>query len=96
MTEQELIDKLAEADKEWLDAKRKLAEAKRRWTEAETQLVNASVHRDRVKEELRVHHNTTVRHEPSRRDEEIAEFRKNNPEVCELAKLRDEERAREK
>jgi hypothetical protein len=94
MTEQEIIDKLAEAEKDWLESKRKLAEAKKRWTDAETSLINASIHRDRVREELRVHRNTVPRHELSRRDLEIEEFRQNNPEVVEFARLRDEEKAK--
>lgn len=93
-TEQELLDKLREAEKEYAESKRKLAEAKKRWTDAETDLINSKLHMDRVKEELRVHRNTVPRHEPSRRDLEIEEFRKNNPEVVEFARLRDEERAK--
>lgn len=93
-TEQELMDKLAEANKAMLEAKRKLSEAKKRWTDAETELVSTSIHRDRVKEELRVYRNITVRHDPSRRDLEVEEFRKNNPEVVEFARLRDEEKAK--
>jgi hypothetical protein len=94
-TEQELIDKLAEADKDWLDAKRKLADAKKRWTEAETQLVDASIHKDRVKEELRVHRATTPRHELTHRDLEIERFRLDNPEIVEFAKERDKPKEEE-
>ncbi len=93
-TEQELLDKLREAEKGYAESKRKLSETKKRWTDAETELVNSKLHMERVKEELRVHRNTTVRHEPSRRDQEIEEFRQNNPEVVEFARLRDEERAK--
>ena len=54
MTEQELINQIAEADKEVADAKKSLAEAKRRWTDAETNLINAKLNREKIVEELRV------------------------------------------
>ena len=53
-TEQELLDSLAEAEKDWLDAKRKLTDAKKRWTEAETLCIDAKLHKERITEELRV------------------------------------------
>jgi hypothetical protein len=93
-TEQELLDKLAAAETEVTESKHLLAEAKKRWTDAETKLISANVYRDNVREELRLHRNTVPRHEPTRRDIEIEEFRKNNPEVVELARLRDEEKVK--
>ena len=89
MTEQELINKLAEADREVTDAKKALAEAKKRWTDAETNLISAKINRDRIKEDLRVYRRTTVRYDPDARDLEIERFRKDNPEVVEWARQRD-------
>ena len=54
MTEQEMLNELAEADKELHDAKRLLADARRRWTEAETTVINAKLHKDRIAEKLRI------------------------------------------
>lgn len=89
MTEQELINKLVEADKEIANAKRALSEAKKRWTDAETNLISAKINRDRVKEELRVYRRTTPRYEPDQRDLDIERFRKDNPELVEWARQRD-------
>lgn len=89
MTEQELINKLAEADREVIDAKKALAEAKKRWTDAETNLISAKINRDRIKEDLRVYRRITVRHDPDARDLEIERFRQDNPELVEWARQRD-------
>lgn len=89
MTEQELIDKLAEADREVTDAKKALAEAKKRWTDTETNLISAKINRDRIRESLRVHRSITPRYEPDLRDLDIERFRKDNPELCEWARERD-------
>jgi hypothetical protein len=94
-TEQEILDRLAEIEKECQDAKRKLVDAKKRWTEAETLLINASLQRDRIREELRVHRVTVPRHEPSHRDIEIERFRQDNPEIVEFAKERDKPKEEE-
>jgi hypothetical protein len=89
MTEQEIIEKLALADKEVQDAKKALADARRRWTDAETNLISAKLHWERTKEELRVHRNTVPRSDPSRRDQEVEQFRKDNPEIVQWARERD-------
>ncbi len=88
-TEKELVDKLAEAEKELHNAKRALAEAKKRWTDAETNVISAKLNRDRIKEELYEYHRTTPKYEPDQRDLDIEKFRKDNPEICEWARERD-------
>ncbi len=88
-SDKELVDKLAEAEKELNDAKRALAEAKKRWTDAETNVISAKLNRDRIKEELRVYRKTTPKYEPDQRDADIERFRKENPELCEWARERD-------
>lgn len=95
-TEQEIVAELAEAEKEWLDAKRSQAAAKKRWTESETKLVNVSVHMSRLKEELRVLRNRNPIQDPTLRELEIEKFRKDNPEIVEYAKLRDQEKGKDK
>lgn len=92
-TEKELVDKLAEAEKEMAEAKKALAEAKRRWTDAETDLISAKINRDRIKEDLRVYRKVTVRYDPDSRDLEIERFRKDNPELVEWARQRDQRKA---
>jgi hypothetical protein len=89
MTEQELIDKLAEAEREILATKKALAEAKKRWTDIETTLISAKINRDRIKEALRVYRKTTPGYEPDARELEIERFRKDNPELVEWARQRD-------
>lgn len=88
-TEQELMNGLAEAEKELHDAKRALAEAKKRWTDAETNVISAKLKKDRIKEELRVYRKTTPKYEPDQRDLDIERFREENPELCEWARERD-------
>lgn len=90
--ENELLSKLAEAEKSLHEARNALAEAKRKWTTAETEVISAKLNRDRVKEELRVHRNTTPRHEPDARDLDIIRFREDNPEVMEWVRKRDEKK----
>jgi hypothetical protein len=89
MNEKELVNKLAEAEREVVDAKKALAEAKRRWTDAETDLISAKIQRDRAKEELRVYRNVTPKYDPDNRDLEIERFRRDNPELVEWARERD-------
>lgn len=88
-SENELLDKLAEAEKELHEARSRLAEAKKRWTDAETGVISAKLNRDRVKEELRVHRNTTPKYEPDGRDLDIERFRAANPELMEWIRERD-------
>lgn len=88
-SEQELLSKLAEAEKELHDARNSLADAKRKWTAAETNVISAKLHRDRVKEELRVHRNTTPKYEPTPADLDLQRFRDENPELMEWIRERD-------
>lgn len=88
-SENELLGKLAEAEKELHEARSKLAEAKKRWTDAETNVISAKLNRDRVKEELRVHRNTVPKYEPDSRDLDIERFRVENPELMEWIRERD-------
>jgi DNA repair exonuclease SbcCD ATPase subunit len=89
MNENDLLKQLEEAEKELQYAQKDLAEAKSRWTDAETKLIGAKIHRDRVKESLRVYRATTPKYESNRRDEDIEQFRKDHPELVEWAKERD-------
>lgn len=88
-SEQELLNKLAEAEKELHDARNSLADAKRKWTDAETNVISAKLHRDRVKEELRVHRNTTPKYDPTPQDLDLQRFRDDNPELMEWIRERD-------
>jgi hypothetical protein len=60
MTEQELLDQLAEAELNWNEAKRKLAVAKKLWTHAETLCIDSKLQKERVEEALRVFRNRQV------------------------------------
>ena len=88
-SEQELLSKLAEAEKELNDARNSLADAKKKWTAAETNVISAKIHRDRVKEELRVHRNTTPRFDPTPQDLDLERFRASYPELMEWIRERD-------
>lgn len=90
MTEQELLDALAQADNVYEEAKAKMAKVKRAWLDAETVVIEAKLERERIREELRVFRgaSTTVIR-PNSRTQEIEEFRERNPEVVEFARERD-------
>ena len=87
--ENELLSKLAEAETSLYEARNALAEAKRKWTTAETEVISAKLNRDRVKEELRVHRNTTPKYDPDARDLDIIRFREDNPELMRWVRERD-------
>ncbi len=95
MSEQELVEQLKEAEKELAQAQSKLASAKKVWTEAETKLIDAKIHLERVKEALRALRARTPKYEPSPRDEAIEQFRKDFPELVEMAKQRDLDKGKE-
>lgn len=88
-TENELLSKLAEAEKELYEARNALSEAKKKWTAAETNVISAKLNRDRVKEELRIHRNTTPRYEPDARELDLERFREEHPELMEWIRERD-------
>lgn len=91
-SENELLSKLAEAEKDLYEARNALSDAKKKWTAAETKVISAQLNRDRVKEELRVHRNTTPRYEPDARDLDLERFRVENPELMEWIRERDEKK----
>jgi hypothetical protein len=88
-TEKELLSKLAEAEKELLDARRSLDEARKRWTDAETNVISAKLNKERIKEEIRVHRNTTPTNEPTSEELELERFRQDNPELMQWIRERD-------
>lgn len=88
-TEKELLSKLAEAEKELTDAKRLLTEARKRWTDAETDVISAKLKTERVKEEIRVHRNTTPNYEPTPEELDLERFRQDNPELMQWVRERD-------
>jgi len=95
MKEQELIRDLQNAEEELSIAQRALAEAKKRWTDAETLVIDCKIHRDRMKDALRDYRVRTPKYEPTKRDEDIEQYRQNNPEVVEMARQRDLNRGNE-
>ena len=91
-SEKELLSKLAEAEKELTNTKNLLAEAKRKWTAAETNVISAKIHLDRVKEEIRIHRNTTPRNDPTPQDLDLQRFRDDHPELMEWIRERDKKK----
>ncbi len=90
MTEQEILDALAEADIAYEQAKEKMAKAKRAWVDTETAVIEAKLARDRIREELRVFRKvSTTAQRPNSRTQEIEAFRERNPELVEFARQRD-------
>ena len=49
-----MLNELAEVDKELTDARRSLVEAKKRCVDVETNVINASLHKERLTEALRL------------------------------------------
>lgn len=89
ITEQELINKLEEAEAKVLTVRLLLTEAKKAWTDTETLLVEVKLIRDRARETLRVHRNTTIIVPPTMKELELEKFRETYPEICVWAKERD-------
>lgn len=81
-TEQEILNSLKEAEVERKEAVGQLAFHKKAVTDAESNLIAANIKIQRIKEQLRVHRNTTVRHEVSSREKELIEFRRKYPDLC--------------
>lgn len=91
-TEQEILERLAVAQREYEHAQKSLARAKKVLIAAETETINHKLHLDRIKEELRVHRATIPSTHPEieLRDIEIDKFRQDHPEIVAFAKERDQ------
>jgi hypothetical protein len=90
MTEQELLQQLAEAKKEYERLVRVQAAAKKRLMETETVLIEAKLHKERAEEALEKYRLTVPKYDPSQRDLEVEKFQQDHPELCEWAKQRDQ------
>ena len=90
-TEQEILERLAVAQREYEYARQRLIGAKKTVVVAETESINHKIHMEKIEEELRVHRATTMSAHPEieSRVLEIDQFRQDNPEVCAMAKQRD-------
>jgi len=73
--EQEILAAIKEVEIEKRDARNKVDSLKRSLLDAESDLIAANLHLERLKEELRVHRNTTPKHEPTLREKDIEAFR---------------------
>jgi hypothetical protein len=73
--EQEILAAIKEADSQRKEALTRTERLKKDLLDAETDLIAANLLREKLKEELRVYYNTTVRYEETPRDREIAAFR---------------------
>jgi hypothetical protein len=80
-TEQEILTKLSDAERDYKEACDRLVECKKKWTEAETLVIETKLQRDRIKESLRVHRNTTVKYEQTPEEADVERFRKLLPEL---------------
>jgi len=84
--DQELLEKIKEAELARNEAYQQMTFHKKAWVEAETRLISASILKDKLIEELRVFHATSVNEDTSQRDKEIEEFRLKLPELLEKIK----------
>lgn len=94
MNEQGLMDELAKADAEHLEAKRKLAVAKRLCTHAETQVIETALNKERMAEKLRAFRARSMNRPLTLLQMEIEKFREDYPDLVEFARLRDAEKAK--
>ena len=94
MNRAELLTALAEAEKDYADAKKVVAQCKKQCIDAETKLIEAKLNKEKLEEALRIDKNTvpSLTPEMSAREKEIEQFRQNNPEVVEFARQRDAKR----
>jgi len=89
MTEQELLEQLAEVDLDWQFAKKKLVDARKPLIEIEDEIIELKIKKDSLTEKLRVFKATDKVQPLSIKELEIQRFRKENPEVCAWARERD-------
>ncbi len=71
----ELELQLHEAELREKDARSHVSALRKKLNEAESDLLTAKLGRERLVEKLRVFHKTTVKYEPTAREEDIARFR---------------------
>ena len=90
MDEQQLLAALAQADRNYEDAKYKMAQAKRLWIDAESMVLETKLAYERLQERLRVYRKTTPGSFLESREADIEGYRERNPEVVEFARQRDE------
>ena len=89
-TEEELLQQLAEAEKEYEQAKKALARAKRLILSAETEVINRKIQLEKIQETVRVFKCTSPSNpEITLHQQEIIRFREDHPELVEFAKERD-------
>lgn len=75
MNEQQILDEIAKADKEYQNARQTLSAAKKVWVEAESNLIAIKIHLERLREKLREYRNVTPDYQPDARDLEIQAFK---------------------
>jgi hypothetical protein len=73
--EQEILAAIKDAESQQKEARQRLDRLKTATLDAETDLIAANLLHEKLKEELRVYHLTTVKVEDTPRDREIAAFR---------------------
>lgn len=73
--EQEILAAIKETEVERQDARNQVDRLKKSLLDAESNLIAANLRLERLKEDLRVHRNTTPKHEMSAREKDIEAFR---------------------
>lgn len=80
-TEQEILKAIAEVELKQKDARNLITFHKKAAIDAESDLIEANLHRERLAEQLRRLRLSTVRHDLSKEDIELEEFRARLPEL---------------
>lgn len=85
--EEELVQKLQDADKELKDARTRVTQLKKEFTDAESNLIEAKLNRDKIIEELRLWRYRNIDDlETTDREEDIERFRKLLPDLLDKVK----------
>lgn len=85
--EEELVQKLQDADKELKDARARVTQLKKEFTDAESNLIEAKLNRDKIIEELRLWRYRNIDDlETTDREEDIERFRKLLPDLLDKVK----------
>lgn len=81
---------LDDAEQTILVSKKKIAHLKTQLSDRESELIEASLIKENLIEELRRHQDRTTSMENTDKKDEVADFRQRFPELCQMAKERDE------
>ena len=81
MTEQDILQQIAETQTAYAEAQDKMRQAKAVFVEAESEVIEHKIKLENLREQLRQHRMVTPNYTPTHREQEIEAFRQRLPEL---------------